>query len=368
MIDTLSTQNYSSNHVQISSPIPQQQVGRTFMVAIFVLGAVAMAELGAVSWALMSKFHPAPPDLTNVAAPLPTGGATTTAPAFNDPFAAAAKTSPAPVPEQPTAALPKPTPIAQTSPTAESHVNDLVAQARASRDQSGDTSTAITQLREALNIAPESALVISELAITYEKMGLDQKALEQWRRIYDMGASAGIYFAAADAKLKNIELTTRSSAAAATQGSQDTNIQPGSVLGMVNPEIVEQADPAAQKKFTLKIPLKCRPNTHIDVSNVAIQVFFYDQLTDESIVQTNASVSYHWSTLPADWLEDDIEILEVDYTQPKPDPAKLAENRTFYGYIIRVYYKKELQDVRADPVALLKKYPPPLTLQGAESQ
>ena len=126
--------------------------------------------------------------------------------------------------------------------------------------------------------------------------------------------------------------------------------------------------PAAQKKFTLKIPLKCRPNTHIDVSNVAIQVFFYDQLTDESIVQTNASVSYHWSTLPADWLEDDIEILEVDYTQPKPDPAKLAENRTFYGYIIRVYYKKELQDVRADPVALLKKYPPPLTLQGAESQ
>lgn len=278
--------------------------------------------------------------------------------------------------DQPVAALPKPTPIPQTAESPESRINDFIAQARALRER-GDTSTAITKLREGLNIAPDSPLLISELATTYEKMGLDQKALEQWRRIYDLGESAGIFYAAADAKLKNNELSTHAAGSpAAGEGAESSaqavegmGIQPGSVLGLVNPQIVEQSDPAAQKKFTLKIPLRAKPNTHIEVSDVVIQVFFYDQLSDGSIVQTNANVSSHWSTLPADWLEDDIEILEVVYTQPKVDSAKTGEDRRYYGYVVRIYYKKDLQDMRADPVALLKKYPPPLTIQtGGEAQ
>jgi tetratricopeptide (TPR) repeat protein len=379
------------------------------MVAISVLGALALGEVGAVGWAVYSKFHvPAAPDLASlgtapdlpVASPNPAlpGAATsavsptvpTTAkqepppsaqPAFTDPFASAAAASVSPASaaasqtatptEQPLAALPKPTPIPQMAESPESRINDLIAQARALRER-GDTSTAITKLREGLNIAPDSPLLISELATTYEKMGLDQKALEQWRRIYDLGESAGIFYAAADAKLKNNELSTHPAGSPAAQGSASQDgmgIQPGSVLGLVNPQIVEQSDPAAQKKFTLKIPLRSKPNTRIEVSDVVIQVFFYDQLSDGSIVQTNANVSSHWSTLPADWLEDDIEILEVDYTQPKVDSAKTGEDRRYYGYVVRVYYKKDLQDMRADPVALLRKYPPPLTIQsGGDAQ
>lgn len=352
------------------------------MVAISILGAAAVAELSAIGWALAAKFHAAPSDLASSAAAPPLPGATPAPaeehpPVFNDPFAVAAAgpaatgtaaASPAFEPagdQAPVTSLPKPTPIPQTAPTAESRINDVVEQARRLREQ-GDMSTALTRLGEGLNLAPNSALLISELATTYEKMGQSQKALEQWRRIYDMGESAGIYYAAADAKLKNNELTTRPASPAPE--AESSTMQPGSVLGLVNPQVVEQSDAGTQKKLTLKIPLKARPNSRIDVSNVVIQVFFYDQLGDGNIVQTNANVSSHWSTLPADWLEDDIEILEVDYTQPKPDPGKTAEDRHYYGYVVRIYYKKELQDVRAEPVALLKKYPPPLTLQGSEPQ
>lgn len=281
---------------------------------------------------------------------------------FTDPFAGAATSSPGTVAEQPMPAMPKPTPLPAAA-TTEARLSGLVEQARALRER-GDTGTAITRLREAMNIAPSSALIISELATTFEKMGQDQKALEQWRRIYDMGESAGIYYSAADAKLKNIEMAARVASVPKPDGSRDsTGIQPGSVLGLVNLEAVEQSDPEAQKKFTLKIPLKARPNTRIEVSDVVIQVFFYDQTQDGSIVQTNANVASHWSTLPADWSDDEIEILEVEYTQPRPD--KPNETRVYYGYVTRVYYKKELQDMRAEPVALLKKYPPPLTLQTA---
>ena len=72
-----------------------------------------------------------------------------------------------------------------------------------------------------------------------------------------------------------------------------------------------------------------------------------------------------WSTLPADWSEDEIEILEVEYTLPKPTAKDLSgEERKYFGYVVSVYYRGELQDMCAEPVSLLKQFPPALTLQN----
>jgi len=222
-------------------------------------------------------------------------------------------------------------------------------------------------LREAFAMSPKNPMTVSELAETYEKMDLPDKALEQWRAIYDMGDSAGIYYQAADAKLKAAEIPSQpavSGSSPAAVGVADLNgFQPGSALALVNLSTVERPETSeGYKRFTLKIPVKRRPDGKINVSNVVIQVFFYDQLGDDSIVRTNANVSSHWSTLPADWVADDIEILEVDYTQAPPEPGKIEQNRHYYGYIVCVYYNKELQDQAADPQDLIKTYPPPLTL------
>jgi hypothetical protein len=228
----------------------------------------------------------------------------------------------------------------------------------------------VTRLREAQALSPKNALIMSELAETYEKMSLEDKALEQWRAIYDMGESAGIYYEAADAKLKAAELAQQAPAQASSPGAESTaptadanGFQPGSSLALVNLSTVEKPETSeGYKRFTLKIPVKRRADAKIDVSGVVVQVFFYDKLGDQSVVRTNADVSDHWATLPADWQQDDIEILEVDYTQSPPEPGKIEEGRQYYGYIVVVYYNKELQDQAADPPSLIKKYPPPLTL------
>jgi hypothetical protein len=69
------------------------------------------------------------------------------------------------------------------------------------------------------------------------------------------------------------------------------------------------------------------------------------------------------------WNDSDIEILEVDYAASTPNPKqKHPENRKYFGYIVRVYYKNELQDMRADPLKLLKQYPPPLTLTNEDGK
>ncbi len=354
--------------MQLATPIPRQSVGKTFIVAISILGVAVLAQLGAVGWAFLSRFHtvaqvelPLPLPLPSPALPKETAqlnpGENTFAPTDTS-----------------AASVPKPTPVAVPLPrheltTSEGRLAELVDQARALRER-GDTSTALTRLREAQTITPNQALVISELAITYEKMGLTDKAMEQWRRIYEMGESAGIYFSAADAKLKAVEAQAQAASAppAPAPAKEMDGIQPGSQLGLGEMSLEEQADPTASRKFSLKIPIKARPNSKIDVADVVIQVFFYDMLDNKDVVQTNATVNYRWSTTPPTWQEDDIEILNVEYLQSQPDARarKAAEERKYFGYVVRVYYKKELQDMRADPVKLLKQYPPPLTLDSPD--
>jgi hypothetical protein len=384
--------------------ITRSTFGRTLRVAGWTLAVAALLEIGAAGIALMDRAHSVPPLSIQVPPisvtadsgppPLPTHEA----PSFNDPFASAASSSPAPAtaPATPApaapplavqsttpapaasnpapgpllASLPKPTPVDETQVAPpQSRVDGLMAEATA-LSQRGDTSTAVTRLREALAMAPKNPQIIEQLAVTYEKMDLDDKALEQWRAIYDMGEAAGLYYTLADAKLKAAELSQGAQAPAApdssaTSGTADTEgFQEGSVLALTNLSTDEKPETQdGLKRFTLKIPIKRRPDVKIDVQGVVLQVFFYDQLADQSIVRTNAIVNDHWNTLPADWVQDDVEILDVDYTQSTPEPGALEAGRHYYGYIVCVYYNKQLQDQAADPVSLIKTYPPPLTLQ-----
>ena len=368
-------------------------------MAGWVLGLAALAEIIAAGMALEDRARHNPPLTIQVPPPGLSAESTLSLgmqrpqPSFFDPFESI--TASTPVPKVPVvapfanpapllvrpaasatplqmASLPKPTPVEETQITGpEARIDGLVAEARALR-QRGDTSTAITRLKEAEAMSPKNPTVITELADTYEKMGLEDKAMEQWRTIYDMGDSAGVYYQLADAKLKAASLVAQQGATPAAGpvavdsgvGVADSNgFQVGSVLALVNLSTVEKPETSeGYKRFTLNIPVKRRPDGKINVSGVVIQVFFYDQLGDNSIVRTNANVSSHWSTLPADWQQDDIEILEVDYTQAPPEPGKIEEGRHYYGYIVCIYYDKELQDQAADPMTLIKKYPPPLTL------
>ena len=98
--------------------------------------------------------------------------------------------------------LPKPTPVSQQAlipvpqPNGQDRFNELVEQAKTLREH-GDTYAAVTKLREAQATDPNNPLATAELAMTYEKMGFNEKAAENWNRIYEMGEAAGIYYEAA---------------------------------------------------------------------------------------------------------------------------------------------------------------------------
>jgi hypothetical protein len=105
-------------------------------------------------------------------------------------------------------------------------------QGRALR-QRGDMNTALTRFREAAAIDaanPGNAQTIAEIAMTYERMSLLDKAAEQWKLIYDMGDAAGSYFIAAESRLK------MSQAQAVAQAAQSAPAPDGSPISSLRPE------------------------------------------------------------------------------------------------------------------------------------
>src|SRR5438874_4650443 len=66
----------------------------------------------------------------------------------------------------------------------------------------GDTTNAIERLQEALDSDPNNAVVLAELAKTYDLMQLYDRANEMWRKLQEMGPSAGAAYELADRRLK----------------------------------------------------------------------------------------------------------------------------------------------------------------------
>jgi hypothetical protein len=127
----------------------------------------------------------------------------------------------------------------------------------------------------------------------------------------------------------------------------------GATLGLPRVTVEEKTEGYSGKRFTLHIPIKARAKVPIDVGNVAIHVLFYDMLDGEKVVKTTANVRFRWARPPADWVDSDNEELTVDYDLPLSDDG----HRKYFGYIVRVYYKKQLQAELAEPRRLATEFP-----------
>jgi len=350
-------------------PLPRLSASRTFLVAMTLLGVVAVGESGVLAWYLFFRSPTKPLTVTTASAPAVA------------PMQAEEKRLLAEAAEKSLlAGLAKPTPpSAPVTPA--SRVANLINLARTLRER-GDMGTAMVRLREAQGIYLNYAPIISEMGITYEKMGLTDKAMEQWRRIYEMGEKAGIYYAAAEAKLRMLQLpdptpeempATRSLTGGMPTADTPPETRPVLTLGNVG-TTDDTGNSQPLRRLKLRVPIQARPGSHVEPREAVIQVFFYDQLKDGTLVETNANVVSSWThrttasgdVLPVDWSSPDPEVLEVEYSQPEFNPKAPRERRNYFGYSVRVYYKGMLDAKFADPVKLLNQFIPPASLPSAD--
>jgi hypothetical protein len=362
---------------------------KTFVIAAALLGAVAAAQIiGALVLYLLHARKARPASAAAVTQSARPVAAATAAPV----------TSPAPrsAPEMKT--------TAQRPGRRNTSVADEILQVAKALRGHGDTTNAIAKLQQATALAPENAEVLAELAMTYESIQLFDRSNEAWRRLQSLGPTAGPLYELADLKLRvgvpergipgSIETAPPEEE---PQPNDSSGIPDGSDFGISQITQTAQNDPDADTKLTLRVGVKVRPSTSIDHTKVKIQVFFYDVVDNDQVVLTDADVSYEWVTSGHNWKVTDTELLDVTYlrakrndraqgtamgeaTGPVPDsveqatrtkgkkeigaemlPTNEGGSRQYLGYIVRVYYKDQLQAVRAEPTRLLNLFPPPFT-------
>jgi tetratricopeptide (TPR) repeat protein len=252
-------------------------------------------------------------------------------------------------------ARPTPVPLSALTPKVSPQFTELIEQGKLLRN-SGDTAGALVKFREAATLEPANAQAMAEQAYTFEKMSLYDKAAEQWKRVLSLGENAGVLYSAARSKL---DMAMAQAVRDTSSSGGNRSINAGRVLGWGPVTIQDDPDPAAAKKFVLRVPIRVRAGEKVQNKHMVAVVLFYDRLNGKDVAQTTANTNYGWANPPADFAEGDSEMLEVFYEMPG---GAGAENREYYGYTARLYYQNQLQDSLAEPAALNQLFPADLTL------
>lgn len=379
------------------SPTPPDKI---FTIALAVVAIFGAAQIAGVAVHYIGKAraeyaaaHP------KVVAPPAVAPAKPTAAPVEETTAAAPPAAVAPAAAAPAAVQSPPSAVVLS--TAER----LLKEATELRDR-GDTTNALARLQDAAQSDPKNANVLAQMAMIYESIQLPERSNESWRKIQEIGPSAGALYELADLKLKSgvtaAPPTTATGPGLAGVSPLDAGntrndadgIPDGSTFGITEVTATDTPDADSETNMKLKIAVKARPNTPIDHTKVKIQVFFYDTLDNKEVILTDADVSYEWLTPHHDWKATNPEVLAVTYLRAKnkplsPDAALSAAaaavtpagpkkksppkkepsaelpgeggDRKYLGYIVRIYYNDQLQAVRADPTKLLNLFPPPFT-------
>ncbi|GAB4164494.1 MAG: hypothetical protein Fur0032_00460 [Terrimicrobiaceae bacterium] len=144
---------------------------------------------------------------------------------------------------------------------------------------------------------------------------------------------------------------------------EPNGLQPGAALGIIDARL-QDSQPGAK---TLRIAVKSREGLPVDTRLVNVHVYFYEKDEFGEVMVTESKPTTQWISPPIDWSEAEPELLDIEYALPDGGlPGNSgdmgAPGRSFFGYVVGVYYNNELQDARSEPPDLQGRFPLKLNL------
>lgn len=260
-------------------------------------------------------------------------------------------------------------PAPQTTPVpveVATEVNRLLDEAQTMRDR-GDLEQSLEPLAEAGRLVSDEPGIWFQIGMTYRELGRNAEAVPYLQQVVSSPKMAVPAYAtilqqtqavlaelgAAPAGAPGASTAPAAASAPAANNMRDeVGIPIGSVMGIVEARMKDGA-PGTKK---LQIATKASSTIQIDDPlDVKTMVYFFEQNDSGDVIQTQSPVTSEWLSPPVDWKGGEPELLEVTYPLPG-DRGDLAPLQ-YYGYVVGVYYKGELQDVRPEPASLIDQFP-----------
>lgn len=232
-------------------------------------------------------------------------------------------------------------------------VNYVVTTAKEIRGMS-DMQGALEMLKRADELTPDHPAIIAEIAQTYEQMGVASKATDSWRRIQLLGETkAGSFYELASRRLGAGPAAT--SAPLSMPGGGSLEGEKNLRLGAC--QVARDFSVSNGERYTVRVPIVRAGSQPVDGKAVNLEVFFFDRVNGVQVAQTIAPEPVEtWQSTPVDWSGSGEETLDVVYHLPALSAAEIQQHgrRSYYGYMLRLYYNNKLQDVAAEPRDLLE--------------
>lgn len=220
------------------------------------------------------------------------------------------------------------------------------------------------QLERIQIMAPNFLPAYIERARLYEQRGDIQKAGDQWKEVLFRSSGTPLYeqAAAERIRLSRLEIIKKTTEAGTPVEKKPTVERLARRLKIVSVEPQrfpenEQFEEMRLLRITLKPKVGERD---LDRSEILVSVVFFDEdSSSRDVNPTRAVVPKDALRLDSEWSADGQQTVTAAYIVPKDfrktEQAQYGQRCKYFGYIVQVYYREQLQDEDARPRSLLAK-------------
>lgn len=226
-------------------------------------------------------------------------------------------------------------------------------------------------------MAPDFLPTYIERARLYEQRGDLAKAGEQWKEVLHRSSGTPLYEQAAAeririSRLEIIRKTTEAGTPAVKKTTPERLARRLKIVS-VEPQRFPENDQFEEMRL-LRITLKPKVGEHdLDRSEILVNTLFFDEdASSQDVNPTRAVVPKDALRLDRDWTPEEQQTVTAAYIVPKnfrkTEEEQYGQRCKYYGYLVQVYYREQLQDEDARPKSLLQKadqFQPPWHLATA---
>ncbi|MGY8688484.1 MAG: tetratricopeptide repeat protein [Verrucomicrobiales bacterium] len=204
---------------------------------------------------------------------------------------------------------------------------------------------ALKQLDDANKLEPNHPEVLYRMGIVFDKLGNKPRATRHFQAVANMGEELSGALATLATHYLNGEDPENFSGGLAQRPLS---------IGPAFADVME--DEKGNRTVKLALSLRAAAGEEIDPDEVKPYIYFYDLVDGLEIYlcvgeQPPFEEVNPWRSENPDYKDPEEELLDVTFNIPKIDDGA---NRKFFGYLVKLYYRDEIQDVLVEPRVLVE--------------